>query len=129
MDQSVRSWIFGALSPEVLVDACDCPTSFHLWERLNQHFMHSSMTRALELKHMLINHRKFDLHSMDGYLCEIKIAVDSRAAVNSPIPSFDLVHYNLLGLGRGYENLVTSLTHAPMCLTFDDLRPRLLGQE
>ena len=31
--QSIRSWIFATLSPEVLVYVRDRPTYFHLWER------------------------------------------------------------------------------------------------
>ncbi|KAJ8428607.1 hypothetical protein Cgig2_026152 [Carnegiea gigantea] len=34
----------------------------------------------------------------------------------------DLVHYTLMGLGWEYETLVTTLTHLPLQLTFDDLR-------
>jgi len=86
------------------------------------------MARALELKRTLTNIRKSDSQSMDAYLREIKNLADNLAAVNSPVPS-DLVHYTLLGLGREYETLVTTLTHVPMHLTFDDLRPRLLLQE
>ena len=62
---------------------------------------------------------------MDAYLYEIKTIIDSLVDVNIPIPSFDLVYYTLLGLGREYESLVITLTHVPMYLTFDDLHPRL----
>jgi len=87
------------------------------------------MARALEVKRMLTNIRKFDLQSMDAYLREIKNIVDSLAAINCTVPSSDLVHYTLLGLGQEYETLVTTLTHVPMHLTFDDLCPRLLLQQ
>ncbi|KAJ8427074.1 hypothetical protein Cgig2_008943 [Carnegiea gigantea] len=40
-----------------------------------------------------------------------------------------IVYYTLLGLGRDYETLVTTLMHVSMNLTFDDLRPRLLLHE
>ncbi|KAJ8444834.1 hypothetical protein Cgig2_008891 [Carnegiea gigantea] len=46
-----------------------------------------------------------------------------------PVPSSDLVHYTLLGPGREYEALVTTLTHLPLQLSFNDLRPQLLIQE
>ena len=91
--------------------------------------MHSSMARALELKRMLTNIKKSATQTMDSYLPEIKTIVDNLATVNSLVPSSDLIHYTLLGLGREYETLVTTLTHTPLQITFDDLRPRLLLHE
>ncbi|KAJ8421478.1 hypothetical protein Cgig2_018424 [Carnegiea gigantea] len=63
-----------------------------------------------------------------GY-SQLETIADSLVAVNSPVPSSDLVYYTLLGLGWEYETLVTTLTHVPMHLTTDDLRPRLLLQQ
>ena len=128
-DQSIRSWIFATLSPKVLVHVHDFPTSFHLWECVNNRFLHSSMARALELKRMLTTVRESDYQSMDDYLRHIKNIADNIAVVNSPVPQSDLVHFALLGLGRDYETLVTTLTYVPMNLTFDDLQPRLLLHE
>ncbi|KAJ8440124.1 hypothetical protein Cgig2_003449 [Carnegiea gigantea] len=46
-----------------------------------------------------------------------------------PTPTTDLVHYALIGHGREYQTLVTTLTHIPLQLSFDDLRPCLLLHE
>ena len=112
VDQSIRSWIFTALSYEVLIDVCDCPTSYHIWSPLNQCFIHSSMALALELKRMLTNIRKRDSQPMDTYLREIKTIADNLASVNKPVSQSDLVHYTLMGLGRNYE------TWLPLLLIF-----------
>jgi len=72
----------------------------------NQCFLHASMAHALELKRMLTNVRKSNSQSMNAYLRHI---ADSLAAVSSPVPSSNLVHYTLLGLGREYETLVLPL--------------------
>ena len=95
-DQSIRSWVFATLSYEVLVDVCDCPTSFYLWERLNKWFLHSCIGRAL--KHMLTAICKSKSQSMDAYLHDIKSIVDYLALVNSPVPQSDLMDYTLMGL-------------------------------
>ncbi|KAJ8423726.1 hypothetical protein Cgig2_011147 [Carnegiea gigantea] len=65
----------------------------------------------------------FDLHTW------LHTITDSLAAINSPAPSSDLVHYTLLGLGQVYNTLVTTFTHVLRHLTFNDLHPILLLQE
>ena len=87
------------------------------------------MARALEIKRTLTTVCKSDSQTIDACLHEIKTTVDSLASVNSLVRQSDLVHYTLLGLGWDCETLVTTLTHVPMNLTFDDLRPRLLLHE
>ena len=88
-----------------------------------------SMAYALELKRMLVNIGNGESQSMDAYLRNIKTIADNLTSVNASVSQSDLVHYNLMGLGREYETLVTTLTHVPMDLTFDDLCPRLLLQQ
>ena len=67
--------------------------------------------------------------SQSASLREIKTISGNLASINCPVPQSDLVHYTLLGLGREYKVLVTTLTHLPLQLSFDDLRPRLLIHE
>lgn len=66
---------------------------------LNKRFLHSSITRARELKRMLTTVHKFESQSMDAYLRDIKTIVNKLAVVNSPVPRYDLVHCTLFGLG------------------------------
>lgn len=64
---------------------------------------------------------------MDAFLREIKVLADSLAAIQSPITQQDLVQHTLMGLNKDkdYDAIVTTLTHYPTELTFDDLRPKL----
>ncbi|XP_048504606.1 uncharacterized protein LOC125499617 [Beta vulgaris subsp. vulgaris] len=68
---------------------------------------------------------------MDGYLSEIKVIVDSLAAIQCPVSNQDLVQYALFGLDRDseYNHSVTTLLHYPFPISFDDLRPKLLLHE
>jgi len=87
------------------------------------------MARAVELKQMLINIRKTDTQTMDAYLRDMKTITDNLASINSPMSQIDLAHHNLMGVGREYETLVTTLTQLPLQLSFDDLPPRFLLHE
>lgn len=102
-----------------------------IWHRLQTRFMQASLARSMELKTRLNLIKKTDSQSMDAYLREIKILADSLAAIQCSVFEPDLVHHTLLGLNRcrDYDHLVTTLTHYPMPLTFDEIRPKLLLQE
>ena len=91
--------------------------------------MHSSMARVLKLKRILANVHKGNSQTMDAYLREIKAIADNLVSINSAIPTTDLVHYTLMGLGREYKTLVTTITHIPLQISFNDLHPRLLLHE
>lgn len=91
------------LSAQILIDVHDLPTSFHVWDKLQPQFMHSSMTPTLELKQMLTNISKGDNQMMDTYLQEINSIVDNLALVNSPVPHTDCSHYALMSLCQRYK--------------------------
>ncbi|XP_074302516.1 uncharacterized protein LOC141634121 isoform X2 [Silene latifolia] len=129
LDQTVRSWIFATLSRDTLVEVHDVRFSASIWERLQVRFMSASMARSMELKRLLSNMSKDENQSMEHYLREIKLIVDSLAAINSPVSNQDLLQYVVQGLGSDYETLVTVITQFPGSITFDDLRARLLVQE
>ncbi|KAJ8437471.1 hypothetical protein Cgig2_002972 [Carnegiea gigantea] len=48
--------------------------------------------------------------SLHGYS---QFEVGSSSSAPLPVPQSDFMHYTLLGLGREYETLVTTLTHVP----------------
>ena len=100
--------------------------------RLQTRFMRASMKRFIELKGRLSHIKKSDSHTMDGYLTEIKVIVDSLAAIQCPDSNQDLVQFALFGLdnrGSDYDHIVTALLHYLFALSFDDLRPKLLLHE
>jgi len=59
----------------------------------------------------------------------IKTIMDNPDSINSSVSQMDLIHHTLIGLSREYETLVTTLTHLPLQLSFDDLRLHLLFHE
>ncbi|KAL2902331.1 Retrovirus-related Pol polyprotein from transposon RE1 [Bienertia sinuspersici] len=129
IDQFVRSWLFATLHRDILVEVHDVKFSTLIWERLQSRFMSASLARSMELKHTLSFIQKSESQSMDQYLRDIKVLVDSFAAINSPISLPDLIQYTLNGLGPDYDSLVTTILHFSGHLTFDELRSKLLVQE
>ncbi|XP_048489768.1 uncharacterized protein LOC125491719 [Beta vulgaris subsp. vulgaris] len=102
-----------------------------LISKLQSRFMHASMARSIELKGRLTHVKKNESQSMDGYLREIKVIVDSLAAIQCPVSNQDIVQYTLFGLDHDfeYDHIVTTLLHYPFHINFDDLRPKLLLHE
>jgi len=72
------------------------------------------MAGAFKFKRILTNMHKSESQTMDVCLREIKTIPDNLASSNYPGCQTDLVHYALMGLGREYETLVTTLTHMPV---------------
>ncbi|XP_048502842.1 uncharacterized protein LOC104896915 [Beta vulgaris subsp. vulgaris] len=58
------------------------------------------MARSMELKGRLTRIKKTPSQSMDGYLRDIKVIVDSLAAIECPVSNQDLVQYTLFNLDR-----------------------------
>ncbi|KAL2900798.1 Retrovirus-related Pol polyprotein from transposon TNT 1-94 [Bienertia sinuspersici] len=129
IDQIVRSWLFATLHRDILVEVHYVKFSTPIWERLQSRFMSASLARSMELKRTLSFIQKSQSQSMDQYLRDIKVLVDSLAAINSPVSLPDLIQYTLNGLGPDYDSLVTTILHFPGHLTFDELRSKLLVQE
>ena len=66
---------------------------------------------------------------MEACFCKIKLVVDSVAAIGAPVSSRDLIQRTVMGLGRDYDSLTTSITHFSGHLSFDDVREKLSIQE
>ncbi|KAH0698710.1 hypothetical protein KY284_012925 [Solanum tuberosum] len=113
IDQSVRSWLFATLSREVLMDVHLLPTSCDIWNSLQRRYMDASQEKSVELKRQLTTLHKTDSMSVDQYHREAKQIVNSLAAINSPVPSQNLIDHVLLGLGKEYDTLVGIITHFP----------------
>ncbi|XP_048492962.1 uncharacterized protein LOC109133815 [Beta vulgaris subsp. vulgaris] len=89
------------------------------------------MTRSMELKGRLTRIKRSDSQTMDGYLHEIKVIIDSLAVIQCPVSNEDLVQHTLFGLDydSDYDHIVTTVLHYPFPLSFNDLRPKLLLHE
>ncbi|CAH9108547.1 unnamed protein product [Cuscuta europaea] len=91
--------------------------------------MSASLARSMELKRQLTHSRKAPNQSMEHYLRDIKIIADNLAAINAPISPRELFQTILLGLGRDYESLITSIGLFPESFTFEKLRTCLVEKE
>ncbi|CAH9127318.1 unnamed protein product [Cuscuta epithymum] len=129
LDQTVRSWLFATLSRDVLIEVRELKNASAIWGRLESHFMSASLARSMELKRQLTHSRKSPTQSMDHYLRAIKDIADNLACINSPVSTKELFETILLGLGRDYESLITSVELFPESFTFEKLRTHLIEKE
>lgn len=129
IDQTIRSWLFATLSLDVLIDVRDLKHSFEIWERLESRFMSASLARSMELKRLLSQIKKKPDQSIDNYLREIKVLVDTLATINCPVSLHDLLKSTIMGLGPEYESLFTTVSLFPQNFPFETLRNHLLEQE
>ncbi|CAH9084846.1 unnamed protein product [Cuscuta epithymum] len=91
--------------------------------------MSASFARSMELKRQLTHSKKRSTQSMEHYLRDIKDIADRLAAINAPVSRRELFQYILLGLGRDYESLITSVDLFPDSFTFENLRTKLVEKE
>ncbi|CAH9112741.1 unnamed protein product [Cuscuta europaea] len=129
IDQTIRSWLFATLSRDILIDVRDLKHSFEIWERLESRFMSASLARSMELQRLFSQIKKKPEQSMDAYLCEIKILADDLATINCPVSPRDLLKTTIMGLGREYESLVTTVSLFSHNFPFEALRNHLLELE
>ncbi|CAH9126704.1 unnamed protein product [Cuscuta epithymum] len=129
LDQTVRSWLFATLSRDVLIEVHDLKNASAIWSRLESHFMSASLARSMELKRQLTTSRKGLNQSMEHYLRDIKIIADNLASINDPVAPRELFKTILMGLGRDYESLITSVGLFPESFTFERLRNCLIEKE
>ncbi|CAH9102521.1 unnamed protein product, partial [Cuscuta europaea] len=125
---TVFSWLFATLGRNVLMEVYTLKYSQQVWERLQSRFMSACFARSIELKRLLSHVKKKESHTMDHYLLKIKIMTDSLAAINSPVSNRELIEYAVLGLGRGYESLINTISYISAA-DLETLRPLLQAQE
>ncbi|KAG5620451.1 hypothetical protein H5410_005669 [Solanum commersonii] len=89
------------------------PTSRDIWNSLQRRYMDASQEKSVKLKRQLTTLHKTDSMSVDQYHREAKQIVNSLAAINSPVPSQNLIDHVLLGLGKEYDTSVGIITHFP----------------
>ncbi|CAH9124056.1 unnamed protein product [Cuscuta epithymum] len=129
LDQTVRSWLFATLSRDVLIEVRDLKNAFAIWNRLESHFMSASLACSMEQKQKLTHSKKRSNQSMDQYLRDIKDIADRLVAINAPVSKRELFQSILLGLGRDYEYLITSVDLFPDSFTFENLQTKLVAKE
>ncbi|CAH9076156.1 unnamed protein product [Cuscuta epithymum] len=91
--------------------------------------MAACVARSIELRRLLSALKKKDDQSMDDYLREVIVLIDSLNTINSPVSNRELIQSMIQGLGPEYESVITSVTLFPDSFTFDSLRPQLMALE
>lgn len=130
-DQVIQSWLLGSFSEEIQSVVLQCTTSQQIWMTLANHFNRASSSRLFELQRKLQTISKGE-KPMQDYLREIKSICDQLTSIGSPVPDRMKIFAALLGLGREYEPIKTSIEGTMDGIrdpTFDDVVPRLKSFE
>jgi len=81
-------------------------------ESPSQRFLTANLAKKMDLRHKLMNLKKQKSQSMESYLHEIKDVVDSLAAINSPLTTYqELAQYTDDGLDDDYKTFTTIATY------------------
>ncbi|GKV51884.1 hypothetical protein SLEP1_g58503 [Rubroshorea leprosula] len=126
-DRLLRGWINGTLSEEVLGLAVGLETSAEIWNALEEAFAHSSQEQEFQLNQSMTTMRKGN-DSIHEYIRKFKTTCDELAAIGKPIPDKNKVFWLLQGLGKEYENFVTTMLKPPVP-SYHELVPLLKSHE
>ncbi|GKV51885.1 hypothetical protein SLEP1_g58504 [Rubroshorea leprosula] len=126
-DRLLRGWINGTLSEEVLGLAVGLETSAEIWNALEEAFAHSSQEQEFQLNQSMTTMRKGN-DSIHEYIRKFKTTCDELAAIGKPMPDKNKVFWLLQGLGKEYENFVTTMLKPPVP-SYHELVPLLKSHE
>ncbi|GKV11134.1 hypothetical protein SLEP1_g22416 [Rubroshorea leprosula] len=126
-DRLLRGWINGTLSEEVLGLAVGLETSAEIWNALEEAFAHSSQEQEFQLNQSMTTMRKGN-DSIHKYIRKFKTTCDELAAIGKPVPDKNKVFWLLQGLGKEYENFVTTMLKPPVP-SYHELVPLLKSHE
>lgn len=104
-----------------------CTTSQEIWLTLASHYNRASSSRLFELQRKLQTTSKQN-KTMADYLRDIKAICDQLTSIGSPVPERMKIFAALLGLGKDYEPIKTSIEGAmdtAQAPTFEDIVHRL----
>ncbi|KAL5804238.1 hypothetical protein ACOSQ3_031038 [Xanthoceras sorbifolium] len=127
-DQLLLSWLFSTLSPAIMGQVTDCPTSFATWSTLERLYSQKSMAKVLQLKHQLQNTKKGSL-SISEYFLKIKTLGDELRAAGQTITEFDLVLSLMSGLGHEYDLVVILASSQHQSMSLEDAQYMLMVHE
>ena len=127
-DQIVLSALISSLSEKVIAHVVKCTTSRDLWATLERMFTAQSQTRLMQIHYQLSTLRKGSTSIADFFHTFTGLA-DTLAAIDQPLPEFQLVSFLLAGLGPEYDSFVTSVQQRTEPITLDYLYGHLLNHE
>uniref|UniRef100_A0A2N9F3J7 Retrotransposon Copia-like N-terminal domain-containing protein n=1 Tax=Fagus sylvatica TaxID=28930 RepID=A0A2N9F3J7_FAGSY len=127
-DQIVLSALISSLSEKVIAHVVRCTTSRDLWATLERMFTAQSQARLMQIHYQLSTLRKGST-SISDYFQTFTGLADTLAAIDQPLPDFQLVSFLLAGLGPEYDSFVTSVQQRTEPITLDYLYGHLLTHE
>uniref|UniRef100_A0A2N9H324 Retrotransposon Copia-like N-terminal domain-containing protein n=1 Tax=Fagus sylvatica TaxID=28930 RepID=A0A2N9H324_FAGSY len=127
-DQIVLSALISSLSEKVIAHVVKCITSRDLRATLEWMFTAQSQAHLMQIHYQLSTLRKGSTSTADFFHTFTGLA-DTLAAIDQPLPEFQLVSFLLAGLGPEYDSFVTSVQQRTEPITLDYLYGHLLNRE
>jgi hypothetical protein len=128
MDSTVRSWLFGTISPElmdVVMIPPDKATARQVWTALGSQFLGNPETRAMILDAQFCNFAQDDLNITD-YCRRLKGMADALGDLGEPVLDRTLVLSLLRGLNERFGYIAALLKRQKPFPSFIDARNELL---
>ncbi|KAG4924591.1 hypothetical protein JHK87_050131 [Glycine soja] len=124
-DQLLLSWSHSTISAPILQKFVNCKTSWHLWDRINNHF-HTHMN--VKCNHLRTLHQlTLDGHTVSEFLSAIQDLVDSLNAIGEPISVHEHIAVIVEGLPETYESSISFIDNHAEPLTVDEIETLLIG--
>ncbi|KAL5763417.1 hypothetical protein ACOSP7_019681 [Xanthoceras sorbifolium] len=127
-DQLLLSWLLSTLSPAIMGQVTECPTSCEAWSSLEKLYSQKSMAKVLQLKQQLQNTRKGS-ESISDYILKIKTLGDGFRAAGQTVSEFDLVLNIMGGLGHDYDPVVVLVSSQHQSMSLEDAQYALMVHE
>ncbi|KAK1645677.1 hypothetical protein QYE76_063482 [Lolium multiflorum] len=105
----------------------NAPTACTAWQILQRMFSSWSRAQIIQIRSHLTSAKKKGVSAAD-YFRNMKMLVDTLAAIVQPPQEEEVISYILAGLGPNYDSLVTSL-RVKDDLTLDEIYSHLLAYE
>ncbi|KAL5766827.1 hypothetical protein ACOSP7_017444 [Xanthoceras sorbifolium] len=124
-DQLLLSWLLSILSPAIMGQVTECPTSCEAWRSLEKLYSQNSMAKVLQIKQQLQNTRKGS-ESISDYILKIKTLGDGLRAAGQTVSEFDLVLSIMGGLGHNYDPVVVLVSSQHQSMSLEDAQYALI---
>ena len=122
------SALISSLSEKVIAHVVWCTTSRDLWATLERMFTAQSQARLMQIHYQLSTLHKGST-SISDYFQTFTGLADTLAAIDQPLPDFQLVSFLLAGLGLEYDSFVTFVQQQTEPITLDYLYGHLFTHE
>ncbi|KAK0598074.1 hypothetical protein LWI29_031379 [Acer saccharum] len=127
-NQLLLSWLFSAISQNVIGQVTDCTSSREVCRVLEQLFSQQSLAKVLQLKHQLQNIKKGTSSAAD-FVLKVKTVGDSLKGTGQTVSDNDLILSMLSGVGRDYDSVVSVVISQRNNISPQEVQYLLLNHE